>query len=228
MSVLPIVVIAWNNLFFVRRFIDQLRRLPNPIIVLDNGSEYVPLLDYYTVIKQDLGARIEIRRLGQNYGHKVYQILAHTLPMVYILSDPDLQLNPNMPDNIGDHLLRISDRHRSGRIGLALDISDHDKFIEGSYGRLVYNITLGYYQTRIQDPEYELFHAPTDTTFCLINRNYSEQTMIRVGGVFTAKHLPWYNNYLKENIPKDELEVWIKNNKSSSILGYINANELLS
>jgi hypothetical protein len=228
MSTLPIVVIAWNNLFFVKRFIAQLLRLPNPIIILDNNSEYTPLLDYYGSIKQEIGDRIDIRRLDQNYGHKVYQILGHTLPDVYILSDPDLQLNQDMPINVGEQLLRISNRYRSGRIGLALDISDHAKFIDGSYGRLVYSIESGYYRTALPDPEYQLYRAPTDTTFCLINRMYNESIVIRVGGVFTAKHLPWYNNYLKENIPKDELAVWIKNNKSSSILGYINANELLS
>ena len=76
--------------------------------------------------------------------------------------------------------------------------------------------------------EFILYNAPLDTTFCLINNTVSGYPNdIRVSGNFTAKHLPWYNDYLKTNIPKEELVVWVKNNKSSSILKYIDINNLL-
>jgi hypothetical protein len=57
-----------------------------------------------------------------------------------------------------------------------------------------------------------------DTTFCLINYNYLKENKIRIAGDFTAKHLPWYKNFLKNNIPEDELEYWKDGNNSSSIL----------
>ena len=221
---IPIVIISWNNLFFVSKFINQLTRFPNPIIVLDNCSTYQPLLSYLSELKNE---RITVHLLDQNYGHTVYRTLTHLLPRIYIISDPDLELHPDMPLNVSDQLLALSNKYKAGKIGLALDISDHDKFIEGSYGKLVYQIESGYYQTNVVDTDYTLYNAPTDTTFCLVNLDYPTDTQLRVGGIFTAKHLPWYNNYLRDNVPRDELEVWICNNKSSSILHYIDKESLL-
>jgi hypothetical protein len=41
---------------------------------------------------------------------------------------------------------------------------------------------------------------------------------IRIAGNFTAKHLPWYNNYLRDHLSEDEINHWKKNNNSSSII----------
>lgn len=224
---IPICIIAWNNLFFVRRFVDQIRILPNPIVILDNHSSYQPLLDYYLMLKADLKEKVTIHLLPENYGHEVYTKMAHILPKVYILSDPDLELNPEMPPNVAEHLLEISNRYQLRKTGLALDISEPEKFIAGSYGKLVHGIESGYYKNMVADPEYTLYIAPTDTTFCLVNLNYDVERNLRVGGPFVAKHLPWYNNYLRDNIPRDELLVWIRNNKSSSVLQYIDPESLL-
>jgi hypothetical protein len=94
---IPVVVICWNNFYFVKNFVEQLKKYKNPIILLDNKSNFEPLLEYYKEIKEELQDKIEIRLLDQNYGSTVFLKLKHTLPDVYILSDPDLELNPNMP-----------------------------------------------------------------------------------------------------------------------------------
>lgn len=228
MSEIPLVIIAWNNLTFVKRFVEQIIGLTNKIIILDNNSEYTPLLDYYRHLEETYGNKFDIRRLDQNYGHRVYITLKDTLPDIYVLSDPDLELNPSMPKDVIDQLYYISKKYKCNKVGLALDVSDHNEFIKGGYGDLVYRIESAYYRNILSDNEYMLYNAEIDTTFCLINNTVNEyRSNIRVGGNFTAKHLPWYNNYLKNNIPKDELEIWVKNNKSSSILQYISIAELL-
>ena len=225
---IPIVIISWNNLFFVRKFINQIVRFPNHIIILDNASTYEPLLSYFNELKHELKEKLTIHLLDQNYGNTVYKLIPNLLPRIYIISDPDLELSRNIPLNVSDHLVALSNKYKAGKIGLALDISDHEKFIEGSYGKLVYQIESSYYQHVIPDSDYIVYNAPTDTTFCLINLDYLDGVQLRIGGDFTAKHLPWYNNYLRDNIPRDELEVWIRNNKSSSILQYIDKESLLS
>jgi len=228
MSEIPLVIIAWNNLTFVKRFVEQIIELSTKIIILDNNSEYQPLLDYYTSLETIYPDKFDIRRLDQNYGHRVYTILKDTLPDIYVLSDPDLKLNASMPKDVIDQLYYISKKYKCNKVGLALDVSDHTKFIRGGYGDLVYRIESAYYRNILSDNEYMLYNAEIDTTFCLINNTVSDYpSNIRVGGNFTAKHLPWYHDYLKTHIPKDELEIWVKNNKSSSILKYININELL-
>ena len=234
MSDIPFVIIAWNNLTFVKGFVEQVMGLCKRIIILDNHSEYQPLLDYYNYLEEMHVHKFDIRRLDQNYGHGVCTILKDTLPDVYVLSDPDLLLNPSMPRDVIDQLYYISKKYNCSKVGLALDISDHSEFIPG-YGDLVYRIESTYYTNQISDSEYILYNAGVDTTFCLINNTVggtvggtAYPNNIRVAGNFTAKHLPWYNDYLKNNIPREELKVWVKNNKSSSILHYIDVNALLS
>lgn len=227
-SEIPIVIIAYNNLFFVKRYIEQCRRLTTKILILDNKSEYQPLLDFYRSLKSD--SQIEVILLDKNYGHTVYQTFANNLPDLYVLSDADLQLNPNMPNNAIDCLLDISEHYQCGRVGLALDLSDHHLFIKGGYGELIYSNEGKHYRSKNTYKNYEVYLATIDTTFTLINRKYqndvSNQNGLRIAGNFMAKHLPWYHNYLKNNIPKDELECWVKNNVSSSILRFINVVDL--
>ena len=225
---IPIVIIAYNNYTFVKSFVNQIKNITNKVIIFDNASTYPQLLEYYSVLEKEDKNRYEIRRLTENHGHNVCYKFIDTLPEVFCMSDPDLLLNPQMPADVAEHLLAISEKYQTGKVGLALDISDHHLFIkENGYGELVYNIESEYYnpEKKILEYPYELYVAGIDTTFCLINKKYDTSMNhfmnIRVGGIFTAKHLPWYDNFLKNNIPIDELEYWKKNNNGSSILNYI-------
>jgi len=220
---IPIVVIAYNNLFFVRKFIDQLKKYDNPIILFDNKSTYEPLLEYYKEIKKELGSKIDIRLMDNNYGSGVYMTFNHTLPSIFILSDPDLELNPRMPKNFSEIFLELSNKYQAYKIASALDISEPEKLLtceNYSGNKSIYDWETQYWKVRVPDDTYELYNAghPMDTTFCLINNNYSKENKIRIAGDFTAKHLPWYKNYIKDNVSEKELEHWKKNNKCSSIL----------
>jgi hypothetical protein len=218
---IPIITIGYNNLFFMRNFINQLKHFDNPIIILDNKSTFEPMFEYYDEIKKELGSRIEIRRLNKNYGSNVTSKLKYTLPTVFILSDCDLQLNPRMPKNFSDILLNISNKYNAFKVGVALNIADKDQFLDCkdyTQGQSIYNWEKKYWLKRINDSNYELYSAAIDTTLALVNYNYEGGTHIRVAGEFTAKHLPWYNNYIKENISPREIRFWKEGNNSSSIL----------
>ena len=222
-SQIPIVIISYNNLFFVKNFIRQLKRFPNPIIVMDNKSSYEPLFEYYKQIKQELGSKIDIRLLPENYGSGVYLQLKHTLPNVFILSDPDLELNSNMPVNFSDILYRLSNKYKAYKVAVALDISEPDKLLNcKNYtdNKSIVDWESQYWKVPVKDSDYELYKGghPQDTTFCLINNTYPVENKIRIAGNFTAKHLPWYKNYLEDHIPEDELKQWKNENNSSSIL----------
>ena len=220
---LPVVVIAHNNLHFVKNFIEQLKKYPNPIIIMDNKSDYEPLLAYYKEIQYEMGSKLEIRYLNENYGSSVFIRLKDHLPKVYILSDPDLKLNPDMPYNFSEIMYNLSNKYKAFKVGLALNISDKEKFLTCSNyiaGQNIVEWERKYWEERIPDPEYELYRVgKTDnTTFCLINNDYSIHNEIRIAGNFTAKHLPWYKDYLETHMPSDELKQWKTNNNSSSIL----------
>ena len=159
--------------------------------------------------------------MNKNYGSDVTSKLKHTLPIVFILSDCDLQLNPRMPKNISEILLNISNKYNAFKVGVALNIADKDQFLDcKNYtdGKSIYEWEKKYWNKRINDTNYELYNALIDTTFTLVNYNYEGGMHIRVAGDFTAKHLPWYNNYIKEHISPRELKFWKEGNNSSSIL----------
>ena len=73
---------------------------------------------------------------------------------------------------------------------------------------------------KIENEDYELYYADVDTTFCLVNNQFKKNPSnnLRIAGNFTAKHLPWYKDYITKNISKEELDHWKQNNISSSIL----------
>jgi hypothetical protein len=64
----------------------------------------------------------------------------------------------------------------------------------GNYmlGCSIYDWEYQYWVNRINDRNYELYDAPIDTTFALINKKYWCNWSVRMAGNFTCKHLPFY------------------------------------
>ena len=223
---LPIIIIAYNNLTFVKNFINQLLHLPNPIIIVDNNSSYQPLLQFYDEIEKSTNQKVKVMKLRKNYGHRVYLSKRKLFPQIYILSDPDLELNKNMPNNVSSILYDLSEEYKKFKVGLCLDISDSHLFFptKNYMGRKDMSIEKWeekFWKNKIENSRYELYDAPIDTTFTLVNWKYynkNEYNAIRIGGEFTAKHLPWYDQYIQNNLEKEELEKMKIGDRSSSIL----------
>jgi len=223
MSSIPIIIIAYNNLTFVQNFIRQIYNLTNSIIVIDNCSTYKKQHEWYDSLNDP---KITLHRLDKNYSHKVVYELKKELniPDIFVLSDPDLELNPNMPDNVIEILEELSEKYKVRRVGLSISVDSYEEFIEGEYRDVI--LYHGYkYRSKptFENEKYIIKEAPTDTTFALHNFKYHDDfnKNLWIFGDFECKHLPWYKNYLINNIPKDELREWLNNNVSSSILQYI-------
>jgi len=134
-----------------------------------------------------------------------------------------MELNERMPEDFAEILLDISNRYKCYKVGAALSIDDADDFIKCEnycLGKSIYQWESQFWEKPLQDDQYELYEAGIDTTFCLINNNYSgnELRAIRISGNFKVRHLPWYKDYIKMNVSQDEIDNWKQNNKSSSIL----------
>ncbi len=145
-----------------------------------------------------------VLRLTNNFGPRFllrHQRLLDLLPRSFVLTDPDLQFNPQFPANATEVMGNISDAFRVGKVGVALDISEPELMKDAF-------ITMG--ERRWSCVEWErqfwrfplvnsfglrLYKAPVDTTFAVYNRDFfhpeSMDDGIRVGGDFTAVHLPW-------------------------------------
>ncbi len=217
---IPIYIIAYNNLYFVRHIVEQLEKYTKDIHIIDNASTFPKLLEYYrTEYKYDL------IQMDKNYGYTVYiNQMYNKFPDKFIITDPDLELNKDLPMNFIEELDMLSEKYKMWKVGFALDISEKEKMFQDTdymFGQSIYNFESQYWTNKIGE---NLYNAPIDTTFCLCNKKYFGNQWtpaMRVAGNYTAKHIPWYiETWI--NYPEDELEFYRKSNSSSTILKFVN------
>lgn len=211
---MPAFVIGYNQYTFIKNMVDQLKKYTTDIIVVDNNSDYQPLLDYYrdefcfTLLKQKV-----------NYGYKVYErdCIQRLAGDLYILTDPDLEFNPNLPDDFIQDFIDISNEFKVGRIGFALLIDSDDIRTDVTHrGYSIQGWESQFWENRLisaSKKDLELYLAPIDTTFCLINRRYGH--CIRVAGDYTCKHIPWHKDF-HLMLQEGEKESYMKNNRSTN------------
>ena len=66
--------------------------------------------------------------------------------------------------------------------GLTINPSNGSPVCKKMSLKAFYDGEIGYWSRRIPNDEYELYNAPIDTTFCLINTHYNGDDAIRVAG----------------------------------------------
>jgi FkbM family methyltransferase len=195
---IPIIIICYNNYLYVKNTLDQVSKINKEyyknIQILNNKSTCVNTIDFLNNVDVKVINNLDNNGpwISSDNNKHIYDVL----PNKFILTDPDLKLNENIPSNFIEILSYLSDKYGTSKIGFALDISDFEKFYKGEYhkGRSIYYWEKQFWINKIQNDNYELYKADIDTTFCLINKdNLSKHDyQVRIAGNFTAKHLPWY------------------------------------
>jgi predicted O-methyltransferase YrrM len=209
--VIPIFILAYNNPTHVKAMVEQVQRFTQDYSVVDNASTFGPMKDYLTTIEP------RVIHMDKNYGHSVYyqpQVWDRAGDM-FIITDPDLWLNPKMPSTVVSVLAELSVRYGVNKVGLALDITgplrtDH-RFTSGE---TIHEWESQFWTKRIPHETYELYDAALDTTFCLFNKQVSGYSAIRIAGDFTCKHRPWYVGWENDLLP-EELDAYRTGNISS-------------
>lgn len=172
----------------------KLQRYTDNIHIIDNKSidkdtiQYLKVCDYNVIY------------MKKNYGHMVLfnnKELYDSLPNFFALSDPDLELNDNMPYTFLETLKNATIKYDVYKAGLALDISDFDKMYQEDYypGKSLKEIESRYWKNRIKDDKYEIYDAAIDTTFAVYNKQNKHKgffSAVRYADDFTCKHIPWY------------------------------------
>jgi len=225
----PIIIVCYNNYKYVRNMIKRLKEINEDLIsniyILNNASTMEDTKKYLETVEVKI-----IENTGNNGPWLASHVNTHiynVLPNKFILTDADLELNQNMPKNFIETMIELSDKYNCYKVGLALDISEKEKFIDENK----YDCEIEFWSNRIDNNEYELYNAVIDTTFCMIDKTREyESNSVRIAGNYTAKHLPWYNenpiyniyeNYkLNENV-SNEIST-IKN----KLVNYIETNYL--
>lgn len=195
---IPIIIICYNNYKYVKNTLLQILKINkeyyNNIQILNNNSTCLDTINYLNMVDVKVinNSRNNGPWITSNNNKDTYDIL----PDKFILTDPDLMLNKNIPNNFIEILSELSDHYKISKIGFALDLSDFEKFYqdENYYTAItIYRWEQQFWVNKIKNDNYELYNHDIDTTFCLVNKNYIYKNYnVRVAGNFTAKHLPWY------------------------------------
>jgi len=215
-STIPIFIICYNQYTFVKSMVEQLLKYSTNIYIIDNKSTYPPLVEYLKSIENI----VNVIYMPYNEGHWVYEKdeIIKLGGDKYIVTDPDLTLNPNLPQNFIDILAELSDQYQIDKIGFSLDISNNINTSIKMNGINVPDWEANFWKEKINNPKYELYKAPIDTTFCLINSKYykvGSYEGIRVAGDFTCTHIPWTIGYEK-TLLDGELDFYKQNNASTT------------
>lgn len=91
----------------------------------------------------------------------------------------------------------MADRLMASKVGFALDISDSaDMFLYKDYhlGKSISEWESKFWTERLPDEALEVYLAQVDTTFHVFNKRGLAKRQLRIAGMYTAKHLPWYRN----------------------------------
>lgn len=200
-SRIPIVINNRNRLTTTKNMVDKLLLLNERehIIILDNGSTYPPLLEWYNSV---LSCHVKRKRVHifylPNLGHlALWEIeLQKILGEYFVYTDSDIVLNKNFPANWKSIMYGVMLETQVDKIALAIrvdDIPSHYPF----KNKVIQNES-PWWKTEIKR---DWFIADTDTTFFMMrNTGDNQYSSIRIADKnMVCKHEPWYLDLLNLN-----------------------------
>jgi len=228
---IPIIVPVFNLVSYAEFMVNQLKKYNlNNFIICDNASSYPKMIDYL----ENLSKTERVVMFEENLGPRVFTERPEFLsimPDYFIVTDPDLIFNENLPKNFINKMKRILNTYDVSKVGFAIDIEEtKDKFFNSSKVKMWEG---PYWQRQITKYEEKdpVYLAPIDTTFCLHDKEKIKNEMIRdrhgiaftsairIAGRFTCQHMGWWK---EQPLESEELEAYSKNNKwGSTDLGFV-------
>lgn len=223
---IPIFINNFNRLTFPLRLISFLESCGfTNIFILDNASDYPPLLNYYKYSKH------RVVHLKKNYGYLAFWksgLYKKYRWDYFIYTDSDVVPIENCPKDFIERFKQILNKnHRLDKVGFGIKIDDlpnHFTFKE--------QVIKHESKFWVEEVEPGVYKAQIDTTFAL----YKPLTNLKVGEVsnlpacrlghpYLIHHLPWYSDY--KNLSEEEKYYFQTANNSSSIGKQNKGNELV-
>jgi hypothetical protein len=202
MKPIPIFIVNFNRFQTVKDLVESLlKRNYNNIAIIDNASEYPPLLDWYSKCP------VTVVRLNRNIHSGVLNLLQEFKPVtttgLYVYSDGDVVPVEEAPVDFIDHMVEIVKEYKMPKLGLSLkidDLPDHYKYKSEVIAHESQFSSGSYIDTQYC----RIYKAAVDTTFgiCATPDCGLIMEAYRTGWPYTARHIPWY--YDSNNLPEDE------------------------
>ena len=209
---IPIIINNRNRLTFPKKLIEslELKGYKN-IYIIDNNSNYPPLLEYYKKCPYP------VFRLKENVGYlalwetDIYKQFIHDY---YVYTDCDVVPTEECPNDFLDVFLKTMKANtRLMKIGLSLKIDDLPDYFKNKAEVIEWESQ--YWKNESKDKRYYI--ANVDTTFALyrpfVTGGASRLKMYRSTPPYSAYHMPWYND--SENLSEEE-KFYIENAKTST------------
>lgn len=204
---IPVIINNFNRLEWLIQLLAWLKKAGmNRVVIIDNGSSYPPLLDYYSKISQEV---VHGKNLGPLALWGTRDLWQRVRNNFFVYTDVDVVPDDHCPLDVIDFLLQSMLTHPDlEKIGLGLRIDDLPDCYEKkadvlAWERRHWNERFG--------PGY--FKAKVDTTFAL----YRPRAMggwwlksLRTDFPYVARHLPWYQD---SDHPSEEDLFYIRNIK---------------
>ena len=187
---IPVFIVNRNRLGAMRRLVDWLVAAgTRRVVIMDNASDYAPLLQYY----RQLPDGVRVMLMPENHGpYVLWQQGVHkVLDTPYVVTDSDVvPADFCPPDLIGTLLTHLNRHPDAKKVGMALRIDD----LPDSYGEAD---TVRKWESQFWEHPVApgVFAAPIDTTFALYPARgefSNEACNLRLGHPYIAEHTPWY------------------------------------
>lgn len=212
---IPVYINVFNRLTTTRNLVEQVKRLGNAQpVVIDNDSDYEPLLDWYE------SKPCDIVRLKENLGHHApwtSGIIEGDNADLYVVTDCDIDIDGVPPDVFDVLQCPFAWTHyRPIKSGLALRIDDlppwQTKVVEWESRWWKQQVVRGS----------NWYRAAIDTTFAMYRQGTTLRQIqdvvrtpaVRLGGEYQARHIPWYLD--GENLDEENKHYFATANASNS------------
>ena len=192
MSNIPIIILNRDRLTYLERLVGQLLLLGyDNLFVLDMGSTYEPLLDYYSTCK-DFTLIME-----ENTGHKtlwdkgILRDLFRNYEWVAV-TDSDISLSLDTTAGFIEQMIIVAKDFRVDKVGLAIQYQDITNPI---LKEIIEPIESQYWKHELAHPRHKCYLAPVDTTMCIVRPGLPfEYPAVRLAN-WTIIHHDWYSDW---------------------------------
>ncbi|MBN8706824.1 MAG: glycosyltransferase family 2 protein [Bacteroidetes bacterium] len=227
----PVIIICYNNIRYVSNIVQFLNKRKFTPIIIDNASTNIHTLK----ILNEMGSsgKAIIIKSTYNFGHMVgFRPEIYPLwPEHFAYTDPDLELNPILPDNFIEILISLTEEFKVFKAGFALTLDPPGQIgnlVTHKIGRTPFPFTKSYsireweeqfWSQQVKHDALEIYGAPIDTTFAVYNKSqyrFNFVSAVRVAGSFSAVHLPWFPAL--DIMSHQERDAYFTNNVSASWL----------
>lgn len=188
---IPIFIVNRDRLTTTKNLVEWLLDAGHKqIIIVDNDSSYLPLLEWYKTLSNE----VNVKMMNSNTGPGIVWDagLSVGLETPYVVSDSDLIPTDYCPQDVVTHLLNLLEVHTNyNKIGVGLRIDNIPDNVPWKNSPMI-QLQSQFWKERYSD---NCFKAAVDTTFAIYRKdNVDSQpgSSLRTDIPYVFEHVPWY------------------------------------